>query len=125
MSSALRPIAPAALLAALRDLLRQVLERVRTDPDGFEAALRLAEERKGREQRLIGVLDHRYVGGFLRNPAVRAEATELLSPEDIELLDRYLAPGGQLSSASPEFTMTLRQALDNARQGKSIPVGRL
>lgn len=98
--------------------LRQVLDQLRRDPSGIEAQLRAAEERKAQEQRLISVLEHRYVGGFLRNPAVRQEAAQMLPAEDLELLDRYLPQGAQTPVTSPVFALTLRQALDNARKGE-------
>jgi hypothetical protein len=103
-------------LADAQATLRQVLDQVRSDPAGIEAQIRAAEDHREQAQRLANVLDGRYVSGFLRNPMVRQEANQVLPEADIELLDHYLSQGAQMPATSPVLVLTLRQALDNARQ---------
>ncbi len=100
--------------------LRDVFDQVHSDPAGIEADIRAAEARKEQALRLTSVLDHRYVRAYLMNPAVRQEAADVLPVDDIALLDSYLPPREQIPVTSPVLNMTLRQALDNARNGHSV-----
>jgi hypothetical protein len=100
--------------------LRDAYDHVRSDPAAVETEIRAAEARREQELRLVSVLDHRHVRAYLMNPAVQQEAADVLPAEDIALLGSYLPPREQIPVMSPVLNMTLRQALDSARQGQSV-----
>jgi hypothetical protein len=107
-------------LADGQTTLREAFDQVRRDPSGIETEIRAAEGRKEQAFRMKSVLDHRHVRAYLMNPAVRQEAADVLPAEDIALLGSYLPPREQIPVTSPVLNMTLRQALDSARQGQFV-----
>lgn len=96
--------------------IRDAWEKIGRDREAVVAQLQEAKEAAARRQQIERYTSGTSVGTYVRQAAVRTAIAEMLSAEDIALLDAYAADAVTEAEIWSVYRMSVRDALQRARE---------